>query len=185
MDDDYIEREIVGKKEKGAKILFEGKWLVVKNLDGYEYVSNTKRQNGFSAIIPYAIEDGEIFLYVHNELRVPRGFVDRLHPSCVTGSIEEGESHFENAVKELGEEIGFYDVPEERWEFVGEFWCNKKTDDVGYSYLVDVTGLVQAEPSGDGSKGEEFAEPMKILLSNADVVKDAIFHAILSKADWR
>ena len=50
--------------------------------------------------------------------------------------------------------------------------------------MVNVTGLVQADPSGHGSKNEELAEPMKIRLSNADIVKDAIFHAILSKANW-
>ena len=166
-----------------AKELFSGEYIKVFERNGYEYISGSKTNNdNYSAILPYEKTDDGIYVYIHNEPRLNHNETYVLVPSCVTGTIEDGESYLENAIKELGEEVGFYNVDESKWKAAGTYYPSKATSEVYHAFLVDVTGLEIKEPKGDGSNMEKMSNCGKYKLEKAqEIVKDAIFHTLVLK----
>lgn len=90
--------------------------------------------------------------------------------TLITGTVEtEDDLLFETVIRELEEEGG-YKVPEDQKEriiFLGAFFPYKDSDRMIPTFAVDVTGLQENEPTGDGSEKEKKSEFKMTMISEA------------------
>lgn len=163
-------------------IVFNNKWFKVIerwNPDGSSYF--IKHENHKVAILPYWFDGKDIKIYTLIEPISNWG--SKNEATCVTGTIEKGDEHFETAVRELQEEIGFHVHDEEKWDFVGEFGVDKGQTAKRYLYLVDV---FQSEIKGRPTDGSYFEKKTKVVLSGLNVKhtsKDIVLHYLISKLE--
>jgi len=127
-----------------------------KGIQGYDYSHDVHGHGHGVAVLPYR-QNKELLL--RKEIVPPWG----LSPSLcsITGSWDHPEEDFlQTAVRELHEEAGYLLTPsevEDRFLSLGTCRVSKATDSVYHLYAVDVTGLIQEEPPGDGSELERQA----------------------------
>lgn len=140
---------------KQPKILFSDKFFDIVDIKGQIGIMNKHMS---VAVLPYNVDENGMvkeigLLHELNHFR-EGGFCDTL----ITGTVEyEDDTLLFTANRELLEEGGI-EVPESesaRWLFLGPIYPYKDSDRVVPVFAVDVTGLVQKEPEGDGSDKEE------------------------------
>jgi ADP-ribose pyrophosphatase YjhB (NUDIX family) len=142
----------------GDQYLFYNKWLSLKKLEGPtgEYVySHEERCDGqIVVVMPFrkrAAGGGEEIL-VRMEY-TPSWGTDKLHLSCITGGVDEGEEFLGAAMRELKEESGFEVEPEDMIS-LGMCHGSKSSDTVYHLFAVDVSGM-----EGSGNVGEAPVDP--------------------------
>lgn len=147
------------KKTTSIETLYENKWIEVreKTIDGkgkYVY-SHSNWCNGQGvAVLAYRINDGVEFLGRYENCPAHSEDFDLC---SITGGMDKvDESAVETAQRELLEEGG-YDVPIEKFNYLGQVFPSKQSDNIQHLFIVDITGIEQGEIVGDGTFGEEGA----------------------------
>jgi 8-oxo-dGTP pyrophosphatase MutT (NUDIX family) len=143
---------------KEFKTLKSFKNFDVIQIEGHQKI---KMKTMSVAVMPFTTDDTGMIskiglLKEYNTLREG----DFCH-TLITGTIDnEDEDLLSTAKRELTEEGGFITPPEEnqRWIYLGNFFPYKDSDRQVPTFAVDVTGLSQSKPEGDGSKKEELSE---------------------------
>ena len=139
---------------KPYKTLFSGERFDVVDVDKQIGFKNKHMSVG---VLPYRIDEFGLVTEIGllHELNYFRegNYCDTL----ITGTIEyEDDSLLLTATRELKEEGGF-ELPtdsSERWLFLGPIYLYKNSDQVVPVFAVDVTGIEQKEPTGDGTDKE-------------------------------
>ena len=92
------ETKNVEKKE----ILFQNDWLKIKEKDDYVFLE----ESDSVCVIPFFIEKNRF--YLRQEIITPFKVKDNadFHMTCISGTVEENESHDECIRRELTEEAG-------------------------------------------------------------------------------
>ncbi len=85
-----------------AATVWEGKYLKVRKLGTWEFVSRTR---GVTAAVMLAVDDGHIILV--EQYRVPLGSMCLELPAGLIGDEQEGEAVEAAAIRELEEETGY------------------------------------------------------------------------------
>ena len=155
---------------KTRKILFDNKWLRTVLLDGWFVASEPaqSKNNTAVAVLPYRIKreksmklcvTKDNYNYKHEFLSRfecnPAHVIDLLHQvSIITGACETNNPLY-HAKMELLEEGG-YDIPEDRFKFVGIVNPMKASCTKLHLYTVRILGKDKhIIPKGDGSKYEQ------------------------------
>jgi ADP-ribose pyrophosphatase len=85
-----------------AATVWEGKYLKVRKLGTWEFVSRTR---GVTAAVMLAVDDGHVILV--EQYRVPLGSLCLELPAGLVGDEQEGEAVEAAAIRELEEETGY------------------------------------------------------------------------------
>lgn len=141
------------------KILFDSKWLQLREVDNYVY-SHEIRCNGMIVLIlPYRRigKDGWEFL-IREETTPCWSPLPTL--SAMTGGVENPENPVDDAARELFEESG-YSVSAEALVFLGKCRASKSSDTYYHLYTVDLAGIEPEEAGGGGDGTENDVAPLK------------------------
>jgi 8-oxo-dGTP pyrophosphatase MutT (NUDIX family) len=97
--------------------------------------------------------------------------------TCVTGTIEPNEPHFEAAKRELEEETGIKVLVASAWVYVGGFNFNKSATSKRHLYLVNVSENATVNPKKtDGSTFEKNTIPQLLPIAGVDLSTDIYLH---------
>ena len=139
-------------------MIFDNKWLRVVKLNGW-FIScepGTSKDNKAVAVLPYRRDEyGDPVEFLSRiELNPAHMVKDEEHQiSIITGACETGDALY-HARMELIEEGG-YDIPEDRFEFLGIVNPQKSSSTRLYLYAVEITDEdIQGFYEGDGSYNE-------------------------------
>jgi len=133
---------------KGAsdedKVLFDSKWHKIKQTDDeYQYIENVPGV----AVLPFRITDnGKEFLIRDEDNPLFDNYI-----TIITGRIDEGEEPEDAAIRELEEEAGIKVEDRDKLQPLGNMIISKDHRFPERLYIIDVTGLEQKEPEGDGT----------------------------------
>jgi 8-oxo-dGTP pyrophosphatase MutT (NUDIX family) len=133
------------------KILYDNKWLQLKEIDGYVY-SHEIRCNGIIVmVLPYRRTGSNFEFLVRAEITPCWSKKPTL--SAMTGGAESPEGPAEDVVRELYEEAG-YRVKADQLKFLGMVRASKSADTYYHLFTIDVTGMTPDQATGDGSKND-------------------------------
>ena len=136
-------------ENKEHKIIFDNKWMQVKEtFRGFIY---SQRKNKNSIALLLYNNQNEILVRFQPMCAVEElgQEENRIAPCCITGSVDKDKSYLEIAIEEAQEEAG-YDV-RNCIKYVGNYIVSTQTNEICYCYIADVTGLKQTQIKGDGS----------------------------------
>lgn len=165
-------------------ILFKNKWVEVheKVTEKGRYVYSHSVWCGGQgvAVLPFKIEDGQLYLLGRYEICPAHSNTFEL--CSITGGMDvEGESPVFTAKRELLEEGGFK-AKMEKFIYLGEVKPSKQSDTTQHLFVVDVTGLEQGEIVGDGTFGEDGAYCDWITPEQLSDAKDPLLHVMFVRA---
>ena len=126
---------------------WEGKYIKVRKLGTWEYVSRTR---GVSAAVILAIDEGHVILV--EQYRVPLGSMSLELPAGLVGDEEEGEKVADAAIRELEEETGYR---ADRMVDLGRFHASPGMSSEGFT-LLRAEGMNKVGEGG-GVEGEDIA----------------------------
>lgn len=148
-------------------------------IDKHTYTHCDTTDSKSVVVLPYRDHQGKREFLLRHEIVSAHG----LQPvwCSITGGVEPGVNHLDQAVAELKEESG-YQVGVEDMRYLGESMPWKGCDVVMHMYCVDLTGSTRGKAIGDGSKVEDDA--MCDWRSLADMIgcKDPLLHACFLRA---
>jgi ADP-ribose pyrophosphatase len=133
------------RPEGKPETVWEGKYLQVRKLGTWEWVSRTR---GVTAAVMLAIDDGHVILV--EQYRVPLGAMSLELPAGLVGDEEEGEAIEAAAIRELEEETGYRAA---RMIELGRFNASPGMSSEGFT-LLQAEGLTRTGEGG-GVEGEE------------------------------
>jgi 8-oxo-dGTP pyrophosphatase MutT (NUDIX family) len=81
-------------------------------------------------------------------------FSDDKYVGIITGTVENGDITLLDRAKQEAIEEGGFDIPDDKWIYLGDFFSSKLVPKPVYCFAADVTGLTQNKPNGDGSNKE-------------------------------
>lgn len=146
---------------KSRKVLFDSQWLRVVELNGWFHASepSISKDNKAVAVLPYRKNKNSIQFLSRFELN-PAHMTDLIHQvSVITGACETGNPRY-HAKMELLEEGG-YNIPEERFKFLGVVNPMKASCTQLYLYIIRIYQKDKREEAkGDGGEHEskEYAD---------------------------
>jgi hypothetical protein len=169
------------------KTLFSNKWTSVKEItldNGAQYVYASAEWCGSEgvAVLGYrSIETLEKFEILGRYEICPSH--SELPELCsITGGMDkEGESPVFTAKRELIEEGG-YDVPVEKFVYLGTVRPSKASDNTTHLFVVNLDGAKEVEAIGDGTLGEEGAYCSWIDVHEMANAKDPLLHTMFLRA---
>jgi len=173
------------------KVLFDHKWLRVVELNGWFAASEpaASKDNLTVAVLPFrkVREDNTKDTIFKNQFlsrfeRNPAHMTDLLHQvSIITGACETGNPLY-HAQQELKEEGG-YDIPQERFRFMGEVCPMKASCSRLHLYSVRIFNKdEQVDPTGDGSIHEQKEYVSWVSRETMLAAKDPYIHTIMLRA---
>lgn len=135
--------------------LFKSKWIEVLRRDNWFEFSRNTHGNGVAVLCFKNQSDisefPRILLRIENN-PAHGGFI---HTS-VTGTIEDGLTSVETAIKEVKEETG-YEITTSDLTPLGWVYPSKFSDYKQYLFAADLTDKISGEIEGDGTFGEQGA----------------------------
>ncbi|MEU8334832.1 NUDIX domain-containing protein [Micromonospora tulbaghiae] len=152
--------------------LHDNEWLSLRTvrlpergINGYVYSHETRCRGRIVAVLPYAQTPAGRRYLVRREVTPCWSLDPQL--SAITGGYEGGDIE-DDAVREVAEEAG-YTITRADLLPLGESYASKSADTVYSLFAVDVTGRVQGEAAGDGSRLE--AEGSTVWLNAGEVCR--------------
>lgn len=151
--------------------LYKNEWLSLKvirvperGINGYVFSHEARCRGCIIAVLPYrTTTDGYEYLVKHEV--TPCWSLDPVY-SALTGGWEGGDP-VNTAQLELDEESGFK-VPISHFISLGTSYASKSADTRYALFAVDLTGVQQHEPEGDGSRLEK--EAASVWLTEVELV---------------
>ena len=147
-----LEEELAASQKVTDEVLYDGKWVQLKLLDGwYEYLHNKG-----DGVLVLAVDKLQGRFLCRYENCPVHGDPHSLDPTSLTGTVEEGDTPVETSVKEMLEESG-YVIKEEELKYQGIAYSSKASDNILHLFYIEMNGEADDdihEGEGDGSKGE-------------------------------
>lgn len=138
--------------------LCHNEWLSLRRIanpeagvNGYVYSRETRCQGRIVAVLAYRDGNHPREYLLKSELTPCWSMTEQV-VSAVTGGYEGGAIE-DDAVREVLEETG-YAITRDMLEPLGTCYASKSADTVYSLFAVDVSGMVQGEAVGDGSRIE-------------------------------
>jgi 8-oxo-dGTP pyrophosphatase MutT (NUDIX family) len=139
-------------------------------------------QNPAVAVITYSLDDSGVLDKVGIVTEKNPLFPGGVYQSVVVGTLEEDdESMLERAMQETQEEAGYVIEDSSRWSYLGEIYTSKQFRVPLYCYCVDVTGIDNDPPTGDGSEEEKGIQFSMESLDKVRIIPDALLQSLFMK----
>lgn len=176
------EKQIINQNDS---IGYTGKYLSVIKENDYEYVT----EKDTICCLVYIKDDGHLIMRRepiapwHNKLKNSDLFL-----TCISGTIENGETPKQCLRRELYEEAGLVLSEFYQFEIYGPFFKTKGNDSYYYTCVLEINyndyKLVAAP--GDGSKTERLSNAIRISLGDIDDIKcnDMVTKYLLTKLKY-
>ena len=134
------------------KILFDNRWLQIKQKDYYVYMHYPDCEGKGVAILPYRkVNDKFTFLGV-NEICLPHSPEPELY--AVGGGVFPNEDIQDASIREMREETGYSILKEDLIE-LGSCYLSKACDTDMYLFAIEMKeGMEKINATGDGTLGE-------------------------------
>ncbi len=154
-----------GRKNHMIRTVHRNKWIEVrkitnrhKEVKGYYYLHETRCGGRIVALMPFRFGPGNRVEYLLRKEFTPCWSMDDTCMSSITGGVDPGDDDLFTASKELWEEAGFsVGQRSPRFKRLGACFGIKAADTVYDLFAVNVHGLEQQPPPGDGSVLEDMA----------------------------
>jgi len=156
------------------KILFENKWVQLKERDGWYTFSHNTRGDGVSVLL-FDSQTKEIVIRFENT--PPHGGFNK---TALTGTIEDGYTAKGTAVKEVLEEAGVT-ITEDELIYLGWVYPSKFSDFKQYLFAVDIAGKAFGAIEGDGTEGERDATVMSVSIDEALFINESSISACIAR----
>lgn len=156
-----------------------------KGINNYYYL---QERVGIVAVLPYrrrlvtgvSYKTTVLEFLIRSELCPPWG-TEENYWTCITGGTDDGTPD-EAAIWETREEAGI-EAPPERFHALGRAFGSKAVDARYWLYAVNVTGLPETPPQGDGSELERVAFNRWVVEQDVSAMSDdALVYALLGRA---
>ena len=158
------------------KILYKNKFLTLVDRDGWVFVKNMTEVA--IAVLPFR-SNGDTTEFLARIEPIPCHKPPN-HLCALTGSVEKGEKPEEAAYRELYEEAGY--KTDTGLISLGKIYTSKASSTEMHLYSLDVSGLIQQEAPGDGTKTEAESTTRWLSRKKATMtVPDATFGAMLAR----
>ena len=149
--------------EDVEKIIFKTNWIsILETEKGFQYL----RRKGKNSVAIFLVRDGKLgqeALIRYQPLPIQNND-DSLFPCPITGSIDEGESPINTAIREVLEESG-YDIRDNIVN-LGKYVVGTQTDEIVHMFYADVNNKINATPENDGGYHESISKNIWEPLSN-------------------
>lgn len=138
------------------KILFRTDWIAVKEtVRGFQYLE----RRGRNSVAIFLLRRANSYSYEYEVLiRQQPLCIDSsdtiLYPCPITGSIDDGETPEEAAIREVYEESGFPVSVSP----LGQYIVGTQTNEICYTYYSDVTGVEPDRATQDGTYHESISK---------------------------
>jgi 8-oxo-dGTP pyrophosphatase MutT (NUDIX family) len=152
--------------------LFDGEYLKIKEIDGWEAVV----ENDCMVVIPYLIDNKEIIL--RKEVIPPFQHVDKkeFFLTIISGTIEQGESVEKTLFRELEEEAGIrLNTSYTGYKKWNELFFSKGNTAKCHIYFVPLhsNDFTTVYPKGDGTDSEQKSTSVRIDIKYLDSLTPA------------
>lgn len=164
------------------KTLFENRFLAVIERDGYTFSREVRANGHLVSLLPFRDTD-QGREYLERIEICPAHSMEPDHYS-ITGGLENDETPLACAATELYEEAG-YRVEQTELIDLGTVRPSKSADTVVHLFAVDVTGKVQHDAPGDGTRWEQNAGVRWVDLAEAITNRDPLFFAAILRLQQR
>lgn len=147
--------------EETSKTLWENDYLKVIDAEGWTVVN----EKDMVVSLPYLVEYGQVMFRLEDiptfKLKYPA--MDKF-VTCLSGSIEVGESAKDALLREAEEEMGLVIKPEYEPELIKVLFASKGNTAQYHIYLMPLyeKDYYEVIPKGDGSKSEAKSKNAKI-----------------------
>lgn len=151
--------DILGVKD--AEYVYDG-YLKVKSANGYEYVV----ENDCAIAIVHLLDFNEIllrkeFIPPFQEIQPTQEFF----LTCLSGTIENGETPYKTVIRELVEEAGILlNSTYTNQELIGDYFFNKANTAKAHIYYIPlrINDYRKVSATGDGSKLEDVSTTVRV-----------------------
>ena len=137
------------------KIIYKNDWVKLKESEDKFYYLERRGKNSV-AILLYNNE-GKVLVRFQPMCAVEKDgpSTNRIAPCPITGSIDEGESYLETAIREAEEESGYKinDCIKSTGSYIVSTQCNE----ICYTFIANVTRILPEKPKGDGGYHESIS----------------------------
>lgn len=177
--------ENVKDDEVKGKQLFDNEWIsVFETEDGYVYAKDVR--GGFVAFLGWRKNDEGEMEYLARFEKVPSRYPDKTMENLpitmvsLSGTVEEGDSAEETAVREVMEESG-YEISEDDLVDLGIVCPSKSMYSRVHLYAADLTGKEKKDAKGDGSKYEDEAHCEFVTFDELVYSDDPVLHSLFMR----
>jgi 8-oxo-dGTP pyrophosphatase MutT (NUDIX family) len=147
-------------KQKKSKLLYSSDYMNLIEYEDWTIVD----ENDMVVCIPFFTERNEIIL--RSEYIPTFKYVEgkEMYLTCVSGTIEKGETPTETLIRELQEECGIVLVPDIKINFLPPLFLNKGNTAKIYPCVLFISELqyYTIKPSGDGSVSEKKSSSIRL-----------------------
>lgn len=131
--------------------IFETNWLKVKRTPrGFDYLERKGKDSVAIFLLRTAANNEIEVLIRYQPLCIDNSEPQTLFPCPITGGIEEGESPFICALREVKEEAG-YEIPPGLLQEATKYAVGTQTNEVCFIYFADVSNIQPGVAVQDGS----------------------------------
>jgi len=166
--------DILSGVDVKSTILAANKWMELRTVDDDGYTFGHMTHGDGVSVLGFN-QSGKILIRMEY---TPAHHITH-KPTSLTGTIEDGLSPEETAIKELKEESGYEAEIDELIPY-GWVYPTKFLDYRQFLFAVDLTGKTQGPILGDGSSGEVGATVVWVPRKMALVVTDPSVAAIVA-----
>lgn len=168
------------------KVIHQNEWLSLHQTSkGFVYAQR-KGINSIASLV-FKKENNDFYFLIRKQL-LPNLVLeekpeDFLYPSCITGTIEEGDTPLETALRETFEEGGIY-LENSHLRASGKYIATTQSNEVVYTFVFEKTSeVVQTEPQNDGSYFEQISKNEWVSLQKLeDILQNDLCHSSLYNA---
>lgn len=163
------------------KVLFKNEWFSVVEKH-YKDAIMTGLDNHLDGVVilPYLLKNNVIekigINYECNPLRK-----SNFSYTLITGGVNDNETTFESAKRELMEESGFDIKNNDDWGFLGYLTTSKQSTERYSCYCVNITDKEQITTNKDGTPNEYMSKFEIVPLNKVKNTEDAFILSVLMK----
>jgi 8-oxo-dGTP pyrophosphatase MutT (NUDIX family) len=164
------------------KILFDNKWLQVKQRDYYVYIHYPDCEGKSVVVLPFKKTDNGIHYLAVKEMCLPHSDVPGIYN--VGGGIYPHETVEEGAIREVKEETG-YTISADQLINLGTSYLSKACDTMMYLFAVEITeDTPLSNVRGDGTKGEQGIEPVWLVEEDIIFSPNPLFSSLFLRLNY-
>lgn len=128
-----------------SQLLFDGKWVQLRriimgelNINGYEYLHESRCNGNIIAILPYRIVDEDLEFLLRGEI-TPCWNVRNLIICSITGGVDRNNSIISTVKKELHEESGYLIYQDDDLISLNTCFGTKSSDTLYHLFSINLT----------------------------------------------
>ena len=164
------------------KIIYQNKSKQVLEIENEGHTNISLRYlNDNVLILPYSLQENEQIDLVGIMYEMNYSRDNEYFKTVISGTMEEGETSLQTAIRELKEETGYFVPDVKKWTYLGELTGSKSVDCFHPCYCVDITGIEIGKRTTDGTVREKNSKFMMIKPNELMKLEDSFLLALYLK----